>query len=74
MAKEASALCSAFHTHQFQLAEPRREMVRSVDTKGLAARNIPQRLGPAGSHSILPCCLERQSHTIRLDRQTGRHS
>jgi DDE superfamily endonuclease len=51
-----------------------REVVRSVDTKSLAARNIPQRLRPAGSDSILPGCVERQSQTIRLDRQSGRHS
>ena len=74
LAEEASALCSAFHTDQFQLAEPRRAMVRSVDAKSIAARNLSQRLRPAGSDSILPGCMEHRSETFRLDRQAGRHS
>src|SRR6266705_3189034 len=48
--------------------------VRSVDAKSLAARNISQRLRPAGSDSILPGCLEHRSETFRLDSQAGRYS
>ena len=42
----SSTLCLPFHPYQFQLAEPRRAMVRRIDNKALREASL----------SVLPIC------------------
>src|SRR5712691_6612756 len=74
VAETSSPVRVSLRPHQFQLDESCGEMVRPLGQQGHPPRRLPQRSRPAGVHQGVSPSLERESPTLRVDRDRRIHS
>jgi transposase len=71
--KRQSPVRASLRTHQFQLDESGREMVRPPGQQGHPPRRLPQRSRPEGVHRGVSQGLEPRPQTLRVDRDRRIH-